>query len=412
MTHSLTFTLGQQWLHDMWFTKANSTQAAQTDDLFMFILWICIFSFVLLMGAMFYFVARYRRRPGVPTIRSASHNTPLELAWSVGPLLILVPVFFWGFHGYIGKQAAPANAELIRITGEKWQWSAVYSNGASPREYVRGTTDSEIPVLIVPAGRPVKLMLTSKDVIHAFFIPDFRTKIDVDPNRYTSMWFQPLKASPPVLGPDGKQLKDDRGNWLFHDHHVFCAEYCGDNHSEMAAYIRVLEASEFDKMKEMWALPDPNSTPEQLGEFYWGKKFGCRSCHSIDGTKGTGPTWKDLWGRTETFSDGSTLTFDDDVAFANYVRESVLTPQAKIVNGFGPQMNSYQGQIKEAEIQAILAFMKSAKVAPAMAAKNPPASAGAAPPAGGAKPGEKPAEKPAAPGTPPNRPVPPPGGGK
>jgi cytochrome c oxidase subunit II len=358
--------LGQSWLRDIWFTKANSTQAADTDRLFMYIMWVSIISFIFLMAVMFYFVWKYRYRPGVPTERSAAHNTPLELAWSIVPLLIMVPIFFWGFHGYIKKQAAPAGAEIIHITGEKWFWSAVYDNGAQPREYVEGTTNSQIPVIYVPEGRPVKLIFSSKDVIHAFFIPDFRTKIDVTPNRYTSMWFQPLKATEVVTDEKGNPVKDPHDktgkSFLHHDHHVFCAEYCGNNHSEMAAYIRVLKWDDYLRAKAELALPDKDATPAQRGEFNWGKKFGCRSCHSTDGTAGTGPSWKNMFGHTVEFSDGSAYTAEqmgDETFFANYVRESVLTPQAKIVKGFGPQMNSYQGQVKAEDLADIIAFMKT-----------------------------------------------------
>lgn len=358
--------LAQEWLRNIWFTRSNSTQAAETDWLFMFILWVSIISFVFLMGVMFYFVWKYRYRPGVPTLRSAAHNTPLELAWSIVPLLVMVPIFFWGFHGYIRKQAAPAGSETIMIEGRQWDWSVRYDNGASPREYVVGTTNAPIPVIIVPAARPVKLIFSSKDVIHAFFIPDFRTKIDVTPNRYTSMWFQPLEPTEVMTDEKGNPIKDPKDKtgkrYLYHDHHVFCAEYCGENHSEMAAYIRVLRWDDYLRAKAELNTPDPNATRAQRGEFNWGKKFGCRSCHSIDGTKGTGPSWKNMFGHEVEFMDSSAYTAEqmgDETFFANYVRESVLTPQAKIVKGFGPQMNSYQGQVKAEDLADIIEFMKT-----------------------------------------------------
>jgi len=374
--------LGQQFLRDIWFTKANSTQAADTDYLFLFILWISIVSFVILMGAMFYFIIKYRRRKGVPTIRSASHNTALELGWSIGPLLILVPVFFWGMKGYVSKQASPAGVEIINIRGYQWNWSVQYSNGASPREIKNSPSgDQKVPVIIVPRDRPVKLIFTSNDVLHAFFIPDFRTKIDVIPNRYTSMWFQTLEETPSTINAQGKVE--------YADHPVFCAEYCGNSHSDMSAFIRVLPNDEFDRLKAEYSEPDINLPPAERGKQLWSQY--CKSCHSIDGKAGTGPSWKNLFGRTEEFADGSTLDLTDDVVFNNYIRESVYSPQAKIVKGYGPNMNSFQGIIKEKFLPDLFAFIKSPEVSPdAPVNKNPPAG------------GTPPATPPAAPGaTPP-----------
>src|SRR5262249_5423029 len=144
-------------------------------------------------------------------------------------------------------------------------------------------------------GRPTKLIMTSKDVVHAFYIPDCRAKMDVIPNRYTSIWFEPLHPTEVKLDASGKPLLDAKKHPIYNDHHVFCAEYCGDNHSDMAAYIRVLPDDEFDRLKEEYTNP-PEGTPEEHGKFYWEKKFGCKTCHSIDGSKGTGPTWKNMYG--------------------------------------------------------------------------------------------------------------------
>jgi len=361
MTRS--FNLGQKALRDIWFTKANSTQAADTDGLFMLILWICIVSFIILMGAMFYFIFKYRRRPGVPTIRSVSHNTALELGWSIGPLLILVPIFFWGMSGYIKKQASPSSVEIIQVRGAKWYWDITYSNGAKPRLLSTSPSgESTVPIIIIPDNRPIKLILTSNDVIHAFYIPDFRTKIDVIPNRYTSMWFRPLEATPMQTDASGNPLKDAKGNILYKDHHVFCAEYCGNNHSDMAAYIRVIPGDEYDRLKSEYADPDPSKTPAERGKQIWQQY--CKTCHTIDGSANTGPSWKNLYGKTEEFVNNPPITLTDDLDFYNYVRESVYSPQAKIVKGFGPNMNSFQGIIKEAFLADIVAFIKSGEVSP------------------------------------------------
>jgi cytochrome c oxidase subunit 2 len=164
----------------------------------------------------------------------------------------------------------------------------------------------------------------------------------------------------------------------------------------MAAFNRVLPVDEFDREVKRYAEVDPNEPPEVRGEFYWKNKFGCRSCHSIDGSASTGPTWLDLYGRTETFRDGTTIDLSDDVEFANYVRQSVYEPNARIVSGFTPQMNSYQGQVKEEQLADLIAFMKSPKVAPQMAAKR--AAEGGAPATPDAKPPDTPPATPPSPG--------------
>lgn len=383
------FTLAQEWLHKEFLSPPNSTQAADTDGLFMFILWVCIVSFFILMGVMGYFIVRYRRRPGVPTQISPAHNTTIELAWSIGPLLILVPIFFWGFHGYIGKQAAPANSEIIRVTGKQWNWLVAYDNGAAPQELIKLASGSEVPVIYIPADRPIKLIFTSTDVIHAFYIPDFRTKIDVIPNRYTSMWFQALEPTKVKIGPDGKVVMGPDGKTpVYNDHHIFCAEYCGDNHSDMWAFLRVLPEAEYQAKKiELTGPPSAIANdPIKLGEFY-ARQLGCSSCHQLDpkGAAGSAPFWGRMWLQTEHFTDGSSIDLSDDVAFANYVHESVYNPGAKIVQGYSNAMSNFTGLVNEKQLADIMEFMKtlSPKYVPPPAGTPPaggtPADAGAKP---------------------------------
>lgn len=343
-------------MHAFWFkTEANSALGRDTDNLYMFIYWVCVVSFLLVMGLMVAFVVRYRRR--APGARggyqvSAHHNTPLELAWSIIPLLVMVVIFFWGFNGFVKKLTAPLNAEEIRVTGMQWNWAFAYSNGKEP-----GPKDFETignkksPVMVVPVGRPVKLIMSSNDVIHSFFIRGMRTKMDVFPNRYTSLWFQA-----------------DRPGEM---HEVLCAEYCGQDHSEMAAWIRTVTEEEFQK----WKAEEPDLPPVEMGRYLWRAK-GCAACHTLDGTRSTGPTWKNLFGRAVEFADGTRYTAEqmsDPVFFANYVRESVLTPAARIVAGYPNQMNSFQGQITPKQLEAIIEFLKSSE----MSDRSP---AGAAPP--------------------------------
>lgn len=321
-----------------WFGSAGaSQQAIETESLFMYILWVCIISFVLLMVLMVWFVFKYHRsRQSENYQTSASHNTPLELAWSIIPLLVMVPIFYYGFTGYVDKLAAPSDSEVINIYGQKWNWRAVYRNGAEPRDQVQLTkTDYDVPEIIVPAGRPVKLIMTSEDVIHAFYIPDFRTKMDVIPNRYTSMWFLPENKP-------GAEYK------------VFCAEYCGEKHSEMAAKIRVVPSAEFESTIQEWATgPDAKWTLAEYGAKLYASK-GCKACHSVDGTPGTGPTWKDHFGYSWTYTDGSTHTADEQ-----WLTENILNSQKTIVKGFPTSMPIYQGQLKPLDVQALVLYIKT-----------------------------------------------------
>lgn len=322
-----------------WFGSAGaSKQAIDTEWLFMYIMWVNILSFALLMVITGWFVFKYRRsreKEGYQT--SASHNTPLELAWSIIPLLIMVPIFYYGFTGYVDKLAAPSDSEVINIVGQKWSWRASYRNGGEPREFGRVTkVEYDVPEIFVPAGRPVKLIMTSDDVLHAFYIPDFRTKMDVIPNRYTSMWFLP---EPDKAG---------------HVYKVFCAEYCGQNHSEMAALIRVLPPADFEKMiYERATGPDSKWTLAEWGKNLW-KAKGCAGCHTIDGTDSTGPTWLNYFGDTHKYTDGSS-----HVADAAWLSENILNSQKYIVEGKPTSMPNYQGLLKPMELKALVIFIQS-----------------------------------------------------
>lgn len=328
-----------------WFPVTNSTQAASTDALGMVILWVSTFSFVGLMLLMCWFVWKYRRRPGVPPERSVAHNTPLELAWSIIPLLILVVIFFMGFEGYMTKIAAPVGAEEIYITGQKWQWSGQYRTGrpagASSEEEMKLQVDSAggiIPIIYVPAARPVKLIMQSTDVMHSFFIPDFRTKMDVFPNRFTSLWFEALEPG--------------------RDHVVFCAEYCGDNHSEMAAVIRVVDWERY--LEVINSQPSIEQGPiSEIGETLRNRR-ACAQCHTIDGTRSTGPSWKTDasgrygWGTPRTFVDGTTIPSADE----DYFRESILYSHAKVVETFDTSMPVYAGRLSDEEVRLFIMYIK------------------------------------------------------
>lgn len=330
---------GPSWLHRLWFTDSAgaSTQAAHSEWLFMFILWVNIISFAVVMGLMFYFMFRYRRSKQSEGYQvSSAHNTPLELAWSIIPLLVMVPIFYWGFEGYVGKLAAPADAEDISVRGQKWNWTFKYKNGAEPQSdpVFLTATKTSVPEFIVPAGRPVRLVMSSADVLHAFYIPDFRTKLDVIPNRYISMWFQ---ANEPGV------------------HKVFCAEYCGDFHSEMGAQLRVVPRDEYEKTLTKWVSgPNEKWSPVKYGEILWARK-GCNACHTIDGKAGTGPTWKNLYGDMHNYTNNENNMKVDE----NWLRENILYSQRRLMVGFPASMPVYAGQLTDTDVDALIWYIKS-----------------------------------------------------
>lgn len=373
--------LGQNGLEGVLFRPGSAADihSADTDNLFMLIFWISTAFFVLLMALMVAFVVMYRRRPGRIAPASASHNTILELAWTIIPLAILAVFFFKGFWGYMNRVVAPGTAIELSLVAQKWSWTITYPNGeSSPETLALGASDN-IPIFYVPANLPVMLKMTSTDVMHSFWVPDFRGKFDVFPNRYTNYWFQ---AEAP--GPGAKTLTHkDGASFPYEDHWLFCAEYCGDKHSEMAGIIRVVSETDYKKVVyEAWGAAKP---PAEIGRAIW--KTRCASCHSSDGSKNIGPTWKDLYGHEVAFTDGTTLTADQmtGVAFDNYVRESILAPGKRVVAGFPNQMSSFAGQLSEAQLNGVIAYIKSISEkapkdeAPAEGAPDQPAPAEPAP---------------------------------
>lgn len=378
------------WLHSFWMKPGNSDLSvnpdgtwhwAGVDGLFMYILWVCIISFVLLMGVMTYFAIKYRRRPGVAQQRSANHSTALEVSWVVVPAIIVFIIFFWGFHGYMRAQVAKVNAEEILVEGFMWSWDATYPNGAkSPwTVYLDDNRDSEgvgdrgnipVPVFVVPAGRPVKFRLTSRDVVHSFYIPDMRLKMDTYPNRYTSMTFTPINADSekdqagtltPLTAKEWAEPRPGR------DHYIFCAEFCGKNHSQMAAILRVVSEQEYQKILAAWSDIVGRNPPVEVGKIVW-KAKGCAQCHTVDGGKGSAPSWLGYYGQPLKFADGRSLdaslypelqagaSFED--VWDNYIRESILNPGAHLHEGYPNQMPSYQGKLSAGEINGVIAYMR------------------------------------------------------
>jgi cytochrome c oxidase subunit 2 len=303
-----------------WMPPSVSTVAGNVDWLFSFILAISVFFFLLIVVVMTLFVIRYRHREGVAPEPSPSHNTAIEVTWTVIPLILVIVIFLFGFRGFLDMATPPANAYEILVNAQKWNWSFTYPNG-----YVDAN-------LHVPVNRPVRLVMTSADVIHSLYVPAFRVKRDVVPGRYAKAWFEATEPG---------------------QYELFCAEYCGTSHSDMIAKVVVHPPGEFESWLDNASNFLETMTPVEAGEKLFQVR-GCHQCHSIDGSRKTGPSLLGVFGHTQALADGSSVTADE-----NYIRESILEPTAKVVAGFEPVMPTYQGRLKDAEISAIIAYLKS-----------------------------------------------------
>jgi cytochrome c oxidase subunit II len=294
------------------------------DNLYMFLFWLSVALFLGIAVPAIYFSWRYRYKPGRVTPHQ-THNTLLEILWSAGPLILCVGIFFWGLNGWMKYSVAPGESMEIQVTAKKWQWAFEYPDGTR--------TLNEIHVL---ANKPVRFVMTSEDVLHDFFVPDMRVKHDIVPGRYTGVWFTPT-----VMG----------------EHHVTCAEYCGKGHSDMQAKLYVDTQDQFDKFMLTGGTEweDYKGKPADWGRLQYERK-GCQTCHSVDGSKTAqgGPSWKGIWGEMVTMNDGQQVLVD-----AAYVRESMMQPAAKIVKGYEPIMPTFQGLLRETEIQGLIAYIKS-----------------------------------------------------
>lgn len=295
--------------------------AKQVDNLYAFLIVVSFISCAILIGGMIYFVMKYKRRSANDKTAYITHDTRLEILWSVIPLIIFLVVFAWGWVLYHDMRAMPKNALEIMVTGRQWSWTAEYKNGVKSSE------------IVVPVGKDVKIILASEDVIHSFYVPSFRIKQDAVPGRYTALWFNATK-----LG----------------EFHVFCTEYCGTSHSAMITKLKVVSQEDFDKWlideSEIGLLPIA-----QRGAKYFQTR-ACASCHNVDNPAAKiGPSLYQRWGKEAHLADGTTATFDE-----NYVRQSMMLPQEDIAKGFpSPSpMPSYQGQLSESELAAIVEYIK------------------------------------------------------
>ena len=311
------------WLRSILLPVAGSSHASKVDDLFLFLLIVSAFFFLLISGLVAYFVFKYRRRRNAPRESYPTHNLRLELAWTLIPLALVIGIFFWGFNGYMDSTVSPGNALEIQVTAKRWIWQFEYPSG------VRTINELHLPV-----GRPVKFIMSSEDVIHSFFVPSMRLKQDVLPNRYTELWFEPTV---PGL------------------HTLFCAQYCGKGHSDMLAKIYVEDEAKYRNWLETGGDEGKAMPLKDYGALLYDSR-GCSTCHSLDGSRGQGPSFKGVYGHPVLLSEGKSVLADE-----NYIRESILQPQAKIVLGFEPIMPTFQGLLRPREINALVEFVKAQK---------------------------------------------------
>jgi cytochrome c oxidase subunit 2 len=331
----MSFFLADQVAPYAWFPEGASSFAPQVDFLFTVILWICIVFFVPIVIAMGYFMWVYRERPGYRGSPEALHNTAIEITWTVVPTIVVVWVFWEGAMGYLDMARIPKGTVDVNVTAKKWQWAFKYENGGEHDVIpVENSSVKELPLLVLPVNRDIKMIMRSDDVLHSFYIPAFRAKRDVVPGRYNYMWFHTTKEG----------LYD-----------LFCTEYCGDNHSQMNAKVKVVSQEEYKKALDK-AIQEPED-PLARGQLLY-KRQGCSTCHNAgaEGASGPGPSYNGSWGKPVQLESGAEVAFDE-----NYVRESILNPQAKARKGYGKAspMNSYAGKLKDDQIDALITFIKS-----------------------------------------------------
>ncbi|HUO33161.1 MAG TPA: cytochrome c oxidase subunit II [Bryobacteraceae bacterium] len=307
------------------FPVEASTLAPQVDHLFYFLMAVATFFTVGIFLTIFYFAIRYRRRSESELPAPVHGVISLEILWSVIPFGLTMVMFVWGASVFFHASRPPDDAQQIYVVGKRWMWKLQHMEG-----------QREIDELHIPVGRPVKLTMTSEDVIHSFFVPAFRTKADVLPGRYTTTWFQPTKP--------GK-------------YHIFCAQYCGTKHSAMIGWVYVMEPQAYQAWLSGGTTGSLASTGEKLFQ-----DLACANCHHLN-DQGRCPNLRNLFGSAVPLSDGRTVKADEA-----YIRESILNPSAKVVAGYQPIMPTFQGLVTEEGVLQLIEYIKSLTPKPMPAA--------------------------------------------
>ena len=313
-----------------WMPEQASTLAADVDRIFNIITWICAGFFVVIVGVMFWFMYKYRRRTHVADTGGPTHNTPLELTWTIVPLILVIAIFYVGLRGYLNIMTAPQNSYLIDVTGERWSWTFSYPNGATLTN-----------TMFVPVNKPVKLTMQSDDVIHSMFVPAFRVKQDVVPGRMTYLWFTPTRIG---------------------EFDLFCAEYCGTQHSQMIGKVIVMTEPQFEVRiaeEARWIDQVPDENLHLAGvEIFRGK---CSLCHTVDGSPLIAPSFQETWklfrkeiaNGMRTLADGSSVEVNED-----FLRHSIMSPLDQIAKGYPSSMSPAIGtRLGARRVEAMIQFI-------------------------------------------------------
>lgn len=297
------------------FPEQASTYAERVDGLY----WFLVGMSAIIAGAValliVVFAVRYRRRPGHRAVQP-EESMKLELVWTTVLTILVLVIFAWSSDVFLDQSIPPQGAQDIFVVGRQWMWKIQHPNGRR-----------EINELHIPAGRAMKLTLISQDVIHSFYIPAFRVKQDVLPGYYKTMWFEPTKPG---------------------TYHLFCAEYCGTNHSGMIGRVVVMEELEYQLWLAGSTEPSPQAEARQIFE-----QYDCAACHEAGGRE-RGPVLGGLYGQTVPLAGGESAVVDE-----SYIRESILDPAAKVHAGYAPVMPSFRGQLTEEQILAVISYLKT-----------------------------------------------------
>lgn len=299
------------------FPTQGSSIAGSVDAVFFYILLTTIFFSVLIAGLLITFAVKYRKRPDVDEPKLDTHSfLALEITWTLVPLLLAGVMFFWGAHVYFEQTRQPKSAMDVFVVAKQWMWKFQHMTGRR-----------EINHLHVPVNQSIKLIMGSEDVIHSFYVPAFRVKQDVVPGKLTTTWFKPTRTG---------------------EFRLFCAEYCGTNHSRMIGSVIVMEQADFER----WISGETGATPAEAGKIVF-EKFGCNTCH-IPGQVLRGPDLQGLYNKSVQLATNQIVTADD-----GYIRESILEPTAKVVAGFQPIMPTFKGLLTEEQVLQLIAYIRS-----------------------------------------------------
>jgi cytochrome c oxidase subunit 2 len=300
------------------FPEQASSFAWQVDLLYLYLIVVSVAFTIPIIVAIFLFALRYREKEKFASGAEIHGSMVLEAGWSFLPFVISMTIFLGGAIVYYNQYRMPDDGMQIYVVGKQWMWKIQHETG-----------QREINELHIPVGRRIKLTMTTEDALHDFSIPAFRTKADVVPGRYTYLWFEATKP--------GK-------------YHLFCAEYCGLNHSGMGGYVYVMEQRDFDNWLEGNLS---GQTPVEVGRDLFENKLGCASCHA-GGPQQRGAKLEGIYGKEVKLTGGGTVIANDE-----YIRNSILNPGSQVVEGFQPIMPTFKGQVTEEQLLGLVAYIKS-----------------------------------------------------